>query len=196
MFDTPDIVAGFRSRGYHTLCIGGVGFFNKLTPLGCVLPNLFDDSHWSPKLGVTDPHSTENQVELALARVSALPRSQRVFLFVNASAIHQPNRFYLNGATDDSIESHAAALEYVDKHLGHLFVGLRKRSSWLVVICSDHGTAYGEDGYLRSPRYASGGVGCAVCRVHFESGSMMLATELHPVLRGSRIPGLCIRVSA
>ena len=30
----PDIVAGFRGRGYHTLCVGGVGFFNKLTPLG------------------------------------------------------------------------------------------------------------------------------------------------------------------
>jgi hypothetical protein len=29
-FDTPDIVTGFAQLGYHTLCIGGVGFFNKL----------------------------------------------------------------------------------------------------------------------------------------------------------------------
>src|SRR5207244_10526608 len=28
VFDAPDIVAGFRSRGYHTLCVGGVGFFD------------------------------------------------------------------------------------------------------------------------------------------------------------------------
>jgi hypothetical protein len=147
VFDAPDIVSGFRSRDYRTICIGGVGFFNKLTPLGRVLPALFDESHWSPELGVTDPRSAENQVDLALARVSALPKHQRVFLFVNVSAIHQPNRFYLKGAADDTIESHAAALEYVDGQLGRLFASLRTRSPWLAMICSDHGTAYGEGGY-------------------------------------------------
>jgi len=65
-------LAGFRSRGYHTICVGGVGFFNMLTPLGSVLPGLFDESHWSPELGVTDPRSTEHQVDLALRRVAAL----------------------------------------------------------------------------------------------------------------------------
>jgi hypothetical protein len=145
--DAPDIVAGLRSVGYYTICVGGVGFFNKLTPLGRVLPGLFDESHWSPQLGVTDPRSAENQVNLALARVAEQPRSRRVFLFVNVSAIHQPNRFYLPGATDDTIESHAAALEYVDGHLGRLFAGLRARGPWLCVVCADHGTAYGEGGY-------------------------------------------------
>jgi hypothetical protein len=115
VFDAPDLVAGFRGRGYHTVCVGGVGFFNKLTPLGSVLPGLFDESHWSPELGVTDPRSTEHQVDLALARVAALPANRRVFLFVNVSAIHQPNRFYLHGAADDSPDSHAAALEYAER---------------------------------------------------------------------------------
>ncbi len=147
VFDTPDIVSGFRGAGYHTVCVGGVGFFNKQTPLGFVLPNLFDESHWSPEMGVTDPRSTENQVTLALDRVATLPPSRRVFLFLNVSAIHQPNRFYLPGATDDTLDSHAAALEYVDGHLGRLFNGLRHGRSWLTIICSDHGTAYGEDGY-------------------------------------------------
>lgn len=147
VFDAPDIVTGFRGAGYHTICIGGVGFFNKLTPLGSVLPALFDESHWSPELGVTEPRSTENQVNLALARVAALPAPQRTFLFVNVSALHQPNRFYLPGAADDTLESHAAALEYADGHLGRLFAGLRRRGPWFVVICSDHGTAYGEGGY-------------------------------------------------
>ncbi|MCE9562752.1 MAG: STM4013/SEN3800 family hydrolase [Planctomycetes bacterium] len=147
VFDAPDIVAGFRGRGYRAICIGGVGFFNKLTPLGSVLPGLFDESHWSQELGVTDPRSTENQVNLALSRLAALPQEQRVFLFVNVSAIHQPNRFYLPGTTEDSLESHAAALAYVDGELGRLFAVLRRRGPWLCVICSDHGTAYGEDGY-------------------------------------------------
>lgn len=147
VFDAPDIVAGFRGRGYHTVCVGGVGFFNKLTPLGSVLPGLFDESHWSPELGVTDPRSTANQVNLALSRVAAVPQGRRVFLFVNVSAIHQPNRFYLPGAAEDTIESHTAALEYVDGEFGQLFASLRARGPWLAVICSDHGTAYGEDGH-------------------------------------------------
>jgi hypothetical protein len=147
VFDAPDVVAGFRGRGYHTVCVGGVGFFNKQTPLGCALPGLFDESHWAPELGVTDPRSTEHQVTLALARVAAVPAGRRVFLFVNVSAIHQPNRFYVPGAAADTVESHAAALEYADGHLARLFAGLRRRGPWLAVVCSDHGTAYGEDGY-------------------------------------------------
>ncbi|MBV9124453.1 MAG: metalloenzyme domain-containing protein, partial [Planctomycetes bacterium] len=29
VLDAPDLVTGLAGRGYHTLCIGGVGFFNK-----------------------------------------------------------------------------------------------------------------------------------------------------------------------
>src|SRR5262245_23565313 len=147
IFDAPDLVTGLRGSGYHTICVGGVGFFNKLTPLGRALPGLFDESHWSPRLGVTDPHSTERQVDLALGRVADQPPGRRVFLFVNVSAVHQPNRCYLPGAAEDCLESHAAALEYVAGQLGRLFAGLRRRGPWLAVVCSDHGTAYGEDGY-------------------------------------------------
>jgi arylsulfatase A-like enzyme len=147
VFDAPDLVTGFRSAGYRTICVGGVGFFNRQTPLGSVLPDLFDESHWAPELGVTDPRSTENQVNLALDRVAVVPSERRVFLFLNVSAIHQPNYFYLPGAVRDDLATHAAALEYVDAHLGRLFAGLRRRGPWFAVVCSDHGTAYGEDGY-------------------------------------------------
>ncbi|HSU57322.1 MAG TPA: STM4013/SEN3800 family hydrolase [Candidatus Dormibacteraeota bacterium] len=189
VFDAPDIVSGLASRGYHTLCIGGVGFFNERTPLGTVLPGLFAESHWSVELGVTDPHSMENQVGLAeqiihriaqshqperlgfeerLANVSPArteysfdpvasgraavrdgPRSgeERLFLFLNVSAIHQPNRFYLPDAKSDSLESHAAALQYVDRQLPRLLEALGSRGPVFGIVCSDHGTAYGEDGY-------------------------------------------------
>lgn len=147
VFDAPDLVSGFRGRGYRTICVGGVGFFNKLTPLGCVLPGLFEESHWSQELGVTNPASTEHQVELIRQRLAERLPSERLFLFLNVSAIHQPNRYYLPGAEEDSLASHAAALEYVDRHLGRLFTMLAERGPWLGIICSDHGTAYGEDGY-------------------------------------------------
>jgi hypothetical protein len=147
VLDTPDIVSGLAGRGYRTVCIGGVGFFNKGSPLGAVLPALFHESHWSPELGVTDPHSTENQVALAVRILERMPREQRIFLFLNVSALHQPNHFYLQGATRDSLESHAAALAYIDSALPPLFRALSRRGSALAILCSDHGTAYGEDGY-------------------------------------------------
>lgn len=146
VFDAPDLVHGFSSRGYRTICIGGVGFFNPENPLGRVLPAYFDEAHWSPEMGVTDPRSTEHQVRLACERLAAV--KERVFLFINVSALHQPNRHYLPGASDDSKASHAAALRYVDAQLPPLFEALRRRGPAFAILCSDHGTCYGEDGYV------------------------------------------------
>jgi hypothetical protein len=147
VFDTPDIVTGLASVGYHTICIGGVGFFNKQSGLGSVLPSLFMESHWSPALGVTDAHSTANQVAIAVNRLQELPPEQGVFLFINISALHQPNKMYQSGALEDSYETHLAALAYVDGQLPALFDAMRNHHPTFVILCSDHGTAYGEDGY-------------------------------------------------
>lgn len=147
VFEEPDLVSGLRGRGYHTVCIGGVGFFNRQSALGSVLPALFAESHWHAGLGVTDPRSTEQQVELAVGLLERLASTRRVFMFVNISAIHQPNCIFVPGAGCDTLASHAAALEYVDGHIGVLFEAFRRRGPTLVLIMSDHGTAYGEDGY-------------------------------------------------
>ena len=147
VFDEADVVSGLQSRGYHTACIGGVGFFNKQTPLGCVLPGMFKESHWNESLGVTCKQSPENQIELALEVIQRLDQKQRLFLFVNVSALHQPNCMYLDGASEDSPQSQAAALACVDSTLATLFSSLQRRGPVLCVITSDHGTAYGEGGY-------------------------------------------------
>lgn len=147
VFDAPDIVRGLAMRGYHTVCIGGVGFFNPRTALGSVLPSLFAESHWNPTLGVTNRASTEHQVALAARILAELPAQQRVFLFVNISAIHSPTHFYLPGAKRDSLETHAAALDYVDEQLPPLFAALGRRGPAFVLIGSDHGEAFGEDGF-------------------------------------------------
>lgn len=147
VLDAPDVVSGLAARGYHTVCIGGVGFFNKRSPLGNVFPALFAESHWDPSLGVTEPRSTEHQVRLAVSILDALARERRAFLFLNVSALHQPNCHYLPGATRDSPETQAAALSYVDAQLPPLLAALSRRGPALVILCSDHGEAYGEDGY-------------------------------------------------
>ncbi len=148
VFDAPDIVTGFAQAGYHTLCVGGVGFFNLQNPLGRVLPGLFAERHWRPELGVTSPSSTEHQVAQVEVSLAALPAERRCFTFLNVSALHQPNRHYLPGATVDTLESHEAALVYVDTQLPRLFRAVTRRAPCLVILCSDHGTAYGDGGYV------------------------------------------------
>jgi arylsulfatase A-like enzyme len=145
VFDQDNLAHGLRARGYRGVCIGGVGFFNKRNALGAVLPGLFDESHWSPGLGVGHRRSTERQVGLAVRRMRAI--TQRLFLFINVSAIHTPNHMYLAGQSRDSIDSHAAALRYVDGVLAPLFDAIEARGPAFVIVCSDHGTAYGDDGY-------------------------------------------------
>lgn len=154
VFDAPSLPAGLAAAGYHTVCIGGVGFFNKRTPLGSVLPGMFAESHWEPEFGVTDPASLDHQIDRVARVVAGLPADRRLFLLLNVSALHQPNRHYLHrpaessegDPVEDSLESHAAALEYVDARLGRLFDLMRRPC--FVIVCSDHGTAYGEGGHF------------------------------------------------
>jgi len=146
VFDTPDIVSGLANQGYRTLCIGGVGFFKKQNPLSQQLPALFQESYWDESLGVTCPDSTRNQVDLACRLLKQDPQ-QPLFMFINLSALHQPNYFYLEDAKGDSLETHAAALRYVDAELGRLFSAFEQDRDTLMILSSDHGTCYGEDGY-------------------------------------------------
>lgn len=144
-FEQASIPEALAARGYRTICIGGVGFFNKQTALGRVLPALFQESHWSGGMGVAGRHSTEKQVALACGLLAQ--NRQRTFLFINVAALHTPNRAYLPGCRADNIDSHAAALRYVDKALAPLLTACAARAPAFAIVCSDHGSAYGEDGY-------------------------------------------------
>lgn len=145
--DKSTIIQGLEAIGYHTLCIGGVGFFNQQNELGNVLPDMFTESHWSPELGVTHPQSTRHQVELACDRLQSIDITQRIALFINISAIHQPNCIFSTEASEDSVSTQLDALHYVDTQLPPLFDSLQNRGSTLCILSSDHGTTYGEEEY-------------------------------------------------
>ncbi len=135
-------------RGYHPVCVGGVGFFNRLSPLGWCCPGCSPRATGSRNWASPTPID-RSQLTLVEPVLDRAPTDRPLFLFLKVSALHQPNRHYLPGAAHDSKESHAAALEYVDRHIGRLFTGLpagRGRPCF-TILCSDHGTAYGEDGY-------------------------------------------------
>ena len=149
VLNSDNIVSGLADLGYKTVCIGGVGFFNQQTPLSKVLPEFFLESYWSRELGVTEINSTENQINLAQEILENTSLYKKLFLFINISAFHQPNYFYLNNSKQDTIESHAAAMEYVDSQLDKLWDAIKKRNNpTFGILCSDHGTAYGENGYI------------------------------------------------
>ena len=87
-------------------------------------------------------------MRLAERVIDALPPEKRLMLFLNVSAMHQPNCLFTPGATTDTKETMAAALAYADAWLGRLLDRVAARAPALVVICSDHGTAYGEEGFV------------------------------------------------
>lgn len=141
------VMEGLRKAGYETWCVGGVAFFDKRTDLGRVFPGYFEKSYWNPSFACPVKESTKNQVDFILGKLAKADEERRLFLYLNVDAIHYPNYFYLEGARQDSLESHRAALRYVDGELGRLFDGWKKRrKEAFVICCSDHGTCYGEDG--------------------------------------------------
>lgn len=146
-FSGSTIMEGLEQEGYETWCVGGVSFFDKRSDLGKVFPGFFQKSYWNPSFSCSVKDSAKNQVDFILKRIENVSESQRIFLYLNVDAIHYPNYFYLEGAVNDSLKSHKAALRYVDRELGRLFEGWKvKRDGAFVICCSDHGTCYGEDG--------------------------------------------------
>ncbi|MCT4620554.1 MAG: STM4013/SEN3800 family hydrolase [Marinisporobacter sp.] len=163
LYEGSNFIEGLEKEGYQTICIGGVVFFSKMGGLYSVLPDLFNESYWNPRFGVTNPKSAEEQVKFAIKLLEKIDKDQRVFLFINISAIHGPNYFYLDqhekkmseynpnknilASKLDCVESQRAALRYVDRCLEPLFDYMRKRNRTFCIALSDHGTCYGEDGY-------------------------------------------------
>jgi hypothetical protein len=144
-----NIVEGLRERGYQTICIGGVGFFNPDHPLGAVFPSYFEVSHWRPEFGVTELNSARAQIGQAVESLAACDPERPVFLFLNISATHSPTRGYVPGAKEESVDTQCAALESVDRQLPRLFAALSARGrNGAAYLMSDHGTLFGEDGLV------------------------------------------------
>lgn len=146
-FEGATIVEGLGRNGYETYCIGGLSFFDKRTDVGTVMPSYFRHSYWNPSFGCKVKESAKNQIDFAVHKLDTLPEQPLIFMYMNISALHYPNYFYGEGKKRDDIETHRAALRYVDGELGRLFAAFRKKGDVFVICCSDHGTCYGEDGY-------------------------------------------------
>ena len=145
-FQGSNWVQGLEQEGYKTYCIGGLSFFDGRSQLGKVMPGYFQKHYWTPAFGCKVKDSARHQVDTALRLLKKQDENEKIFLYINVSALHYPCYMYLEGAKKDSVEAQRAALRYVDGELGRLFAGFQQFGDTFVICCSDHGTCFGEDG--------------------------------------------------
>lgn len=146
-----NIVEGFANRGYCTIGSGAVGWFNPNTPTGVFLTQSFASFLYDGA-----PGAVERQVAWI---ESMLPGAdQPAFVFLNCGETHTP--YWHQGAgwsfadncclpfqkedrSSDCASRQTACLRHVDQALSQL---LAKFMQATVLICADHGDAWGENG--------------------------------------------------
>jgi hypothetical protein len=144
-----NIVDGFNRLGYRTIGTGSQGFFNPATPSGELLTEEFQRFCF---------HGTALAQQVAWVTDQTLEARGPVFAFLNAGETHVP--YWHDGATwsadwnpcvpfsgqNDRRECQRRQLlcvEYCDIVLAPL---LRAFSYATILLCSDHGDCWGEDG--------------------------------------------------
>jgi hypothetical protein len=146
-----NIIDGFKRLGYAAIGTGAVGWFDPATPTGELLSADFDEFFYTRGAGLREQVAF---VDGALRRLDG----RRVFLFLNVGETHVP--YYFEGAPWDGDDNpcrpfaddndaeecrrrQRACLEFVDHELGGL---LDRFGQANVLVCADHGDAWGEDG--------------------------------------------------
>lgn len=152
MLQGRTIMDGFKRLGYTVLGTGAVGWFDKHTPTGKLLTSDFDEFSYP---GSTS--SLPRQLVWVRDRLAA-HAGKPVFLFINIGETHVP--YYYQDAPwpeddnpcvpfqnidrrEDCRYRQQACLEYVDRQIGSLLDSFDNAS---VIVCSDHGDCWGEDG--------------------------------------------------
>lgn len=145
------IVEGFRQQGYLTIGSGAVGWFDPDTLTGRHLTKDFEKFYYSGSY-----HSLQKQ--LAWINNFLSDPERPVFVFMNIGETHVP--YYHEGAPwsedinpcvpfseindrEECLRRQIACLEYVDRWIGPLIDAF---SASTIVVCSDHGDCWGEDG--------------------------------------------------
>ena len=149
-----NIIEGFKRLGYLTIGSGAVNWFDPDTPTGQILGNPFHLFHFAG-----DTWSLNSQLDWIDDQLTCALPGQPRFVFLNIGETHVP--YWHRGATwprhpspcrpfgaeqCDALESafrQQSCLEWVDDQLSSL---ISKFLPGTIVICSDHGDCWGEDG--------------------------------------------------
>lgn len=145
-----DIIDGFRRKGYTTIGTAAMGWFDPSTPTGFHLSHNFEHYLYA------GAHSIKRQISFVLDHLDAAKGD--TFTFINVGETHVP--YWHEGAdwsphdnpcqpfqTEDRYtecrDRQQACLAFADDHLGEV---LSRHMDATIVICSDHGDCWGEDG--------------------------------------------------
>lgn len=152
--DGRNIVDGFRRRGHRAIGTGAVGWFDPATETGRALTADFERFHYT---GGGPGFRTQRDFllrEIEEARAAKMA----VFAFANLGETHVPywhdgaawdaarNPCVAFGTDNDAVESRRrqlACVEWVDREIEPLLAAF---ASGAIVVCSDHGDCWGEDG--------------------------------------------------
>lgn len=152
LLDGETVMSGFAAQGYATLGTGAVGWFDPDTPTGRHLTAPFERFFYAPGLG-----ASRRQLDWIDAALD-VERHRPVFLFANFGETHVPywhpgadwdpadnpcQPFQIVDRRADCAARQRQCLEYLDRALGPL---LRRFEGATILLCADHGDAWGEDG--------------------------------------------------
>jgi len=147
-----NIIQGFKKLGYSTIGTGAVGWFDPKTDTGHVLVKDFDHFFYPG-----NTFSLEKQLEWLNSKIQEFSEKP-LFVFLNVGEVHVP--YYYRDAPWDPKENpcvpfaenndakacqmrQSKCLEFVDEKLAPLLDEFSKSS---ILLCSDHGDCWGEDG--------------------------------------------------
>ena len=145
-----NVVQGFARLGYATIGSGAVNWFDPALPAGHFLTSDFEYYAFFHGPNHASHASARRQVDWARTAMDCAGRP--CFVFLNFGETH--HRFVYEDcpwekapfAYGDAEECHRrqrACLEYLDGQIRQLLEGM---TDYDLVICGDHGEAFGEDG--------------------------------------------------
>lgn len=143
----PNLMRGFAQRGYHTIGLGGVGWFSSDRPTTTFwATEYFAEFYWKPEWSESANNAFENQIAFTRNNGLLKRNNMKLFFFVNVASTHYPYMTY--GA---SIQGQAKCLEYVDAHIQDLLDLVPKPCH--LFLMADHGDCFGEDGLWKHAFY-------------------------------------------
>lgn len=131
-----NMVKGFEEKGYRTVGIGGVNWFNTNFPSSDIWGQYFSEFYWQEKFQQLNKNCFLNQIKFMESL--NLKETTPLFFFLNIASTHPPCR------GKNSLQGQREALMYIDQHIGKVFNLLPRPCH--TIIFSDHGTLFGENG--------------------------------------------------
>jgi len=146
----PNVIQGFRAKGYLTLGTAALNWFDPALPAGRYLTECFEEFRHFESFDKNDHGFAPEQIDWVLERIQN--ESRPYFIFINFGETHHyyyhkdcPWRYEGNpyGNAKACKERQRRSVEYLDGQVKRLFEKLRNFDA---VLCADHGEAMGESG--------------------------------------------------